>query len=265
MRQDLCGQRFGKLVVTEYLGGNGCNYLCICDCGGSSKPSAANLRDGESKSCGCMRGQPGCPKRHLVQLGQRFGKLVVVGTLPNRHTSKVYLCVCDCGNQCAAKTGHLRAGSKKSCGCLVKENNLKHGHARHDADDRQVATPTYTSWNSMLNRCVYANHAERKPEYAHVSVCDRWNPKAGGSFENFLADKGERPEGKTLDRFPDKVGNYEPSNTRWATPSQQALNRAIRTTFNHAKASDATRKKMSESHKAVWAFRRAQEQLAQAA
>lgn len=70
----------------------------------------------------------------------------------------------------------------------------------------------------MRERVLNPNHVKHHL-YAHVSICPRWD-----SFENFLADMGERPEGMSLDRI-DPYGDYAPENCRWATPAEQRHNR----------------------------------------
>lgn len=82
-------------------------------------------------------------------------------------------------------------------------------------------TPTYVSWSSMKERCNNTNHIHYKNYGGRgITVCERWD-----LFVNFLEDMGERPEGTTLDRYPDKDGNYEPGNCRWATWQEQNKNR----------------------------------------
>lgn len=51
--QDLTGKRFGRLVVTSYVGNR--KWLCKCDCGNVNIVNAQNLKRGWIKSCGCWR------------------------------------------------------------------------------------------------------------------------------------------------------------------------------------------------------------------
>jgi predicted GIY-YIG superfamily endonuclease len=85
----------------------------------------------------------------------------------------------------------------------------------------QTYTRAFKSWDAMKQRCINPNNNSYSRYGAlGVKVCDRWLE----SFENFYADMGDRPYGMTLDRYPDKHGNYEPGNCRWATPAQQQRN-----------------------------------------
>ena len=90
-----------------------------------------------------------------------------------------------------------------------------HGHSRVCNKSR-----TYSSWCNMKSRCTNPDH-HRYYLYGAlgIKVCERWD-----SFVNFLEDMGERPEGKTLDRI-DGTKDYEPSNCKWSTPSEQGINR----------------------------------------
>lgn len=160
--------------------------------------------------------------------GQRFARLLVLGEgigtrKPSGKAVRQWLCRCDCGTEVIVSGDALKSKNTRSCGCLHREQSRKNGMAnrRHG----MIESSTYKSWASMLSRCRYAS----KPENRHhagsgVTVCARWDPRQGGSFENFLSDMGKRPEGKTLDRYPDQAGDYEPQNCRWATPEEQANN-----------------------------------------
>lgn len=51
-RNDFIGKKFGKLTVTEYLGG--CRWMCVCECGNSKIATTVHLNTSTVVSCGCQ-------------------------------------------------------------------------------------------------------------------------------------------------------------------------------------------------------------------
>lgn len=155
--------------------------------------------------------------KFIDETGNVYGKLTVLRrvNVVGDKRGAIWLCQCSCGGTKETRQWKLRAGKVRSCGCLHREVTVTHGLAN---------TPVYACWQQMLQRCF---NPKRKayPDYGGrgITVCDRWNPAEGGSFENFLEDMGECPEGLTLDRI-DVDGNYCKENCRWVNSSMQVYN-----------------------------------------
>lgn len=75
-RVDLTGQKFGRLTVISWLGDG--KWNCKCDCGNEVQVLTYNLRNGNTKSCGCYQRQRTSEASYLDMVGKRFGKLVVL-------------------------------------------------------------------------------------------------------------------------------------------------------------------------------------------
>ena len=181
---------------------------------------AAGITSSWNASCTNSRNvtaQQDAPGRKLIDLtGMKFGRWTVLALHPKRTRLRraIFLCRCDCGSEHLVQGASLRGGWSQSCGCVAQELKTKHGQAKGNR------TRVYVCWANMRQRCSnpnnigYSNYGGRG-----ITVCERWQ-----TFENFLADMGHPPRGKSLDRI-DVNGNYEPSNCRWATSFEQARNK----------------------------------------
>lgn len=167
--------------------------------------------------------------QHEKYYGKKFSKLTIIKlsyfNIEEGFNRAIVLCNCDCGNEKAIRLKDILNGKTQSCGCLLKEKSgaraITHG---------KTETTEYRIWSNMLTRC-YNQKSESYKYYGArgIKVCERWL----NSFENFFMDMGNRPSLRlTLDRI-DNDGNYEPSNCRWATYSQQRNNQRVsnKTTF----------------------------------
>jgi hypothetical protein len=143
----------------------------------------------------------------LKQIGKSFRS--------NRDGARVAVFQCECGKKELVRWYNVRYGRANSCGCLRKLNSGTRTHGYSQSNNK-----TYVAWASMHQRCKSKRGKWFKSYTCRgIVVCDRWL-----SFESFLEDMGEAPNGASLDRI-NNDGSYEPSNCRWADRKTQSRNR----------------------------------------
>ena len=151
-------------------------------------------------------------KRGTNLVGKRFHKLLVVDNMGHdKHSHRLWKCLCDCGNYTVVTTSNLN-GTTHSCGCIQAVQFITHG---------MTDTRIYQIWSDMKTRCdnpdnpFYNDYGGRG-----ISYDPRWK-----TFEGFWEDMEEGyADSLTLDRK-DVNSNYNKANCRWATQSVQSHNR----------------------------------------
>jgi hypothetical protein len=150
--------------------------------------------------------------------GFRYGRLIVISTSHRDKKGMLHwMCKCDCGVIKSVLGMSLLDGNTQSCGCLFIERAIESRFTH-----RLSKTVEYKTWQNMITRCTNPNsNVYKNYGLKGIKVCDRWLH----SFENFIADMGNKPTTKhSIDRINSK-GNYEPSNCRWATRKEQDGNK----------------------------------------
>lgn len=131
VKENLIGKKFGRLTVigrdSDKTRDDGVFvpvWTCRCDCGNIVSVEQRLLKQGVTKSCGCLKSELSSDRFSLKLEGKKFGRLTVLkrnGTFVGKNGSQysLWLCQCGCGNQTTVKGIHLIRGITKSCGCMT--------------------------------------------------------------------------------------------------------------------------------------------------
>ena len=163
-------------------------------------------------------------RRIEINPGDVYGFLTVIEENPIKYypgakgkagAYRNFKCRCVCGKVIESQSlGHLRGRRGLSCGC-------------QKGTHKKSASPEYSVYRQIKQRCYNPNSKHfRLYGGMGVRVCSRWLNGEGkkSGFECFIKDMGPRPKRASIDRYPDKNGDYCPSNTRWASSKQQQRN-----------------------------------------
>ena len=151
-------------------------------------------------------------EKMLVQIGDQFCRLTVLGREFNVGRKRLVVCQCTCGEVLTPSVFDLRGSRTISCGCAGIEKTVARC-TRHG----KFGTRLYRMWASMIQRCT---NPKRNNYHRYggrgIEVCAEW--RKFEVFEVWAIDAGYSP-GLTIDRI-DNDGSYEAGNCQWLTRSQ---------------------------------------------
>lgn len=118
---NLIGKKFNKLLVMELLPtrqNRNKVYRCLCDCGNYVEIAGRNLKNGHTKSCGCLAKE--IKENNTINLvGKKFGNLTVLEKSGYKNKRLFWKCQCSCGNITYVSGACLRSEEILSCGCIL--------------------------------------------------------------------------------------------------------------------------------------------------
>lgn len=125
-KDNLIGQQFGNWTVIAKDKSRPRYYICQCSCGTKKSVFSGSLKNGTSKSCGCLKSEKQKQQNKenaLNHIGEKYGLLTVLEPI-FKNNEYYYKCKCDCGSEIIIRGKNLFNGNTTSCGCINSKANM---------------------------------------------------------------------------------------------------------------------------------------------
>jgi hypothetical protein len=136
------GDRFGRLVIkyrdVDKAGSGRVCWVCECDCGNIISIAGKPLKNGNTRSCGCLNDD--ARRERIIQIneanspdltGLKSGLLTAIRKATKEETTGrpqgtgYWYCQCECGNYHIVGTNDFTRKKVQSCGCLNSKGEAK--------------------------------------------------------------------------------------------------------------------------------------------
>lgn len=119
--KDMIGKKYGRLTVQEILWENSpVKVKCLCDCGKTTIVNKVDLKDGHTRSCGCLQIDSISEKniKDFTGMKSEYGVKLIERYKQNKNKVFLWKCECHCGNIFYDIPARILNGHTRSCGCL---------------------------------------------------------------------------------------------------------------------------------------------------
>lgn len=206
---DLQGKKFGRLVVVSNAGktkySNDVAWLCVCECGKNKNINGQHLRDGTTKSCGCLARELSSKRNSGERkdiTGKMFGQLKALSFSHKQNYRYFWKFQCDCGKIIIKNKAEIIYPSSEvvSCGCYCKKINKQRFTGEKNPnwiDRKDIIAPSiirtitfYGEWRKKILKrdnycCVLCQKRGGQLEVDHIK------PFAMIIFENKIRTLGD--------------------------------------------------------------------------
>ena len=230
--KDLTGMTFNHLTVIEYAGRKNKNnvryWLCECDCENKTRKeiSEKNLKNGNTKSCGCSRRKTTEEyKKELEEINKKNGTNIRLKVGVKYIDNKIKIShICTCGKEWDVSPNSILSGNIKNCNlcytfkqwCL--NNNKQDVLSRWDYElnDYNPSEISYGSGEKYYFKCSRGIHeSELKKISAFTSGqegsvrCNQCN-----SFKQWCLDNNKED---VLNRWDYSLNDCKPNKISYST------------------------------------------------